>query len=132
MGRLETTKKRPNLSVDEKYQIFIETAKSDEKGCIEDVLRKYDVHSRFLQKIKKVAENGAKKALREKRKYNEHSSKDEGRNKVKELKGFESLVYKLEEEIKLKDTQIKLQKSINDDLNTIIEGLKSDLVIFGQ
>ena len=54
-------RKRPQLSPEEKYQIFIEAtmAKAKGNGSIAEVLRRWGIHATDLTRIRKAVEDGA-------------------------------------------------------------------------
>jgi len=53
----EPVRKRRNLTDEEKYEIFLEASRGEVK--VGDVLRKWNLHSTDLQRIRETVRNGA-------------------------------------------------------------------------
>lgn len=58
----EPVRKRRHLSAEEKYQIFLEASRGE--VSIAEVLRKWEVHSSDLQRIRETVRQGALTAFR--------------------------------------------------------------------
>jgi len=94
-------RKRRNLSPEEKYQIFLEAVKADNNGGVGEVLRRHGIHSSDLQRIKRIVEEGAKQAFKERKSrkplvsYEDYSAKEE------EIKRLEAIILEQAAEIAL-------------------------------
>ena len=58
----EPVRKRRNLSPEEKYQIFLEASRGE--GPVAEILRKWEIHSSDLQRIRETVRQGALKEFR--------------------------------------------------------------------
>jgi transposase-like protein len=65
----EVVRKRPYLTPEAKYQIFLEAtmAKAKGNGSISEVLRRWDIHSSDLTRIRAAVEQGAVNAFKERK-----------------------------------------------------------------
>mgnify|MGYP001334658239 CR=1 FL=1 len=61
----EPVRKRRNLSDEEKYEVFLEASRGDVK--VGEVLRKWNLHSTDLQRIRETVRNGALKEFQGRR-----------------------------------------------------------------
>lgn len=91
----EEVRKRRHLSPQEKYQIFLEAIKAEKNGGVGEVIRKYDIHSSDLQRIKRAVEEGAIQMFKNNKSRKPQVSYDEYKAKEEEIKRLESVIVEM-------------------------------------
>jgi transposase len=103
--RGDPVKKRKNLSPESKFQIFLESSRGDVP--IAEILRKWDIHSSDLKRIRETVQSGAIKEFQAHKNRKPLVSTDEVDRLRKELLRLEKTVVEQSVELAL------LKKSVN-------------------
>jgi transposase-like protein len=95
----DPVKKRKNLSPEAKFQIFLEASRGDVP--VAEVLRKWDIHSSDLKRIREVIKSGALKEFQAHKSRKPMVSADEVDRLRKELLRLEQTVVEQSVELTL-------------------------------
>ncbi len=101
MEMAEEVRKRRHLSPEDKYQIFLEAVKAEKNGGVGEVLRRHGIHSSDLQRIKRVVEEGAKQAFKERKSRKPQVSYEDYKAKEEEIRRLEAIILEQAAEIAL-------------------------------
>ncbi len=92
MGTTGEVRKRKHLSPEGKYHIFLEAVKAEKNGGIGEVIRRHGIHSSDLQRIKRIVEEGAIQAFKDRKSRKLQVSLEEYKVKEEEVKKLEAIV----------------------------------------
>ncbi len=102
-GEDEVTRKRRHLTAEEKFQIFLEAtaAKAKEGGSVNEVLRRWGIHSSDLVRIRKGVEEAALATFKEKKSRKPKVEYEQHERVVAEKKRLERTVIEQAAELAL-------------------------------